>query len=200
MSSSFQNRLVGTMIFVALGIIVLPDLLSGKKTVQDESFAPIPERTEFKDVVELPAFPKDHEKKFEPDEVEVVEEIVDEPVQQNAAPAPAKVTVAATPAPEKAKPSVKPKNTATEYPDSSVAWTIQLGTFRHSKNVASLLEKLRKSGYTAYSVAIKSNSGELTKVYVGPNLDKELLSKMLSPLKDVTGLSGKVIKYQPRKS
>ncbi|NKG29584.1 cell division protein DedD [Erwinia rhapontici] len=42
MASKFQNRLVGTIIIVALGVIVLPGLLDGKKKHYKEEFAAIP--------------------------------------------------------------------------------------------------------------------------------------------------------------
>ncbi|HBV40871.1 MAG TPA: cell division protein DedD [Erwinia sp.] len=42
MASKFQNRLVGTVIIVALGVIVLPGLLDGKKKHYKEEFAAIP--------------------------------------------------------------------------------------------------------------------------------------------------------------
>lgn len=42
MASKFQNRLVGTIIIVALGVIVLPGVLDGKKKHYKEEFAAIP--------------------------------------------------------------------------------------------------------------------------------------------------------------
>ncbi|PKH24436.1 cell division protein DedD [Enterobacterales bacterium CwR94] len=42
MASKFQNRLVGTVILVALGVIVLPGLLDGQKKHYKEEFAAIP--------------------------------------------------------------------------------------------------------------------------------------------------------------
>lgn len=33
MASKFQNRLVGTIVLVALGVIVLPGLLDGQKNI-----------------------------------------------------------------------------------------------------------------------------------------------------------------------
>lgn len=42
MASKFQNRLVGTIIIVALGVIVLPGLLDGKKKHYQDEFAAIP--------------------------------------------------------------------------------------------------------------------------------------------------------------
>ncbi len=45
-SNHFQNRLVGVIVFVALGVIFLPDILDGKKVHQEEQFAEIPLRPE----------------------------------------------------------------------------------------------------------------------------------------------------------
>lgn len=42
MASKFQNRLVGTVILVALGVIILPGLLDGKKKHYQDEFAAIP--------------------------------------------------------------------------------------------------------------------------------------------------------------
>lgn len=42
MASKFQNRLVGTVILVALGVIILPGLLDGKKKHYEDEFASIP--------------------------------------------------------------------------------------------------------------------------------------------------------------
>ncbi|NKI75981.1 cell division protein DedD [Dickeya sp. CFBP 2040] len=42
MASKFQNRLVGTVVLVALGVIVLPGLLDGKKKHYEDDFAAIP--------------------------------------------------------------------------------------------------------------------------------------------------------------
>lgn len=42
MASKFQNRLVGTVILVAVGVIILPGLLDGKKKHYKEEFAAIP--------------------------------------------------------------------------------------------------------------------------------------------------------------
>ncbi|GIU09438.1 cell division protein DedD [Shewanella morhuae] len=44
MSSQFHNRLVGTVVLVALGVLFLPDILDGKKDHQEEQFSEIPLR------------------------------------------------------------------------------------------------------------------------------------------------------------
>ncbi|OKP03854.1 cell division protein DedD [Xenorhabdus eapokensis] len=42
MASKFQNRLVGTIVLVALGVIVLPMIFDGDKQYNEEQFASIP--------------------------------------------------------------------------------------------------------------------------------------------------------------
>lgn len=42
MASKFQNRLVGTIVLVALGVIILPGLLDGQKKHYQDEFAAIP--------------------------------------------------------------------------------------------------------------------------------------------------------------
>ncbi len=42
MATRFQSRLVGTIILVAAGVIVLPDLLDGEKKHYKEELAAIP--------------------------------------------------------------------------------------------------------------------------------------------------------------
>ncbi|ABE54773.1 Sporulation related [Shewanella denitrificans OS217] len=46
MTSQFQNRLVGTIVLVALGVIFLPDLLDGKQRKVEEVFTEIPLRSQ----------------------------------------------------------------------------------------------------------------------------------------------------------
>jgi DedD protein len=45
-TSQFQNRLVGTIVLVALGVIFLPDLLDGKQRKVEEVFTEIPLRSQ----------------------------------------------------------------------------------------------------------------------------------------------------------
>ena len=72
---------------------------------------------------------------------------------------------------------------------------IQLGSFRHQKNVKQLLDKLEDAGYRAFSKPIVTSSGPLTKVFVGPNLDKSTLETAIPHLQELTGLKGKVTTF-----
>ena len=80
--------------------------------------------------------------------------------------------------------------------DDDAGWVIQLGSFRHEKNVKALLTKLEKAGYRAFSRKIQTSSGPLNKVFVGPDLDKKKLESALPHLKELTSLKGKVTTFK----
>jgi len=80
--------------------------------------------------------------------------------------------------------------------DEDAGWVIQLGSFRHEKNVKALLDKLEKAGYRAFSRKIQTSSGPLNKVFVGPDLDKKALESALPHLNELTNLKGKVTTFK----
>lgn len=77
------------------------------------------------------------------------------------------------------------------------AWVIQLGSFKHKSNVAELVAKLKRNGYTVFTKPIKTKKGTLTKVCVGPELIKQALIKKLPALKKLTNVQGKIARFYP---
>ncbi len=78
---------------------------------------------------------------------------------------------------------------------AGAGWVVQLGSFRHQQNVQELLKVLDKAGYRAFSRPVKTHSGILTKVFVGPDLQKSNLENALSHLKEITNLQGRVTPF-----
>jgi DedD protein len=209
LSTPFQNRLVGTIIVAAVAIIVLPDLLDGnKKTYQDE-FEKIPQAPKV-DFVKTPLnFPQEKvtntpQEKLS-DEQALDDVLVKEPNDKTDNVANIKVNglnKAAAITDQAPKISSLDNNPKTLPPEKSVlkqAWVIQLGSFRHKKNVAQLLLKLKDNGYTAFTKPIKTKNGTLIKVFIGPELIKSSLTKKISALKKLTNVEGKVARFTPTK-
>lgn len=190
MSSAFQNRLVGTIILVALAVIFLPDLLDGEKVSHKDTFLPVPPRPAQEAVSETESFPLDEVRERVSRTVEVVEDVaLDDPVESvandEAADArAAQQVVQAEPAP------------VSEPEAVTAGWVVQLGSFRHQKNVKELTDKLEAAGYRTFSRKIKTSAGELTKVFVGPDLQRDKLDKALPHLKELTSLQGKITKFR----
>ena len=78
---------------------------------------------------------------------------------------------------------------------TSMAYVIQLGSFSHKANVEALMIKLKKAGFTAFTKPVKTPNGELTKVFVGPQLDKADLERKLPELEKLTKLKGRLTQF-----
>ncbi|MBR9793152.1 MAG: SPOR domain-containing protein [Gammaproteobacteria bacterium] len=197
MAAALKNRLVGTVILVAVAVIILPDMLDGKKSSNGDVFVNVPAAPAKKPIVNPEPFPDERVVASAQRPVEIVNE---KPVDEPGSPAES--------TPEASSDSTTQVNnspnddlarqTVVEAPEESEqnnSWVIQLGSFRHQKNVKQLLDKLENAGYRAFSRPIETSSGPLTKVFVGPNLNKRELDGALSHLQELTGLRGKVTRF-----
>ena len=225
MASKFQNRLMGTIVLVALGVIILPGLLDGQKKHYQDEFAAIP----------LVPKPGDRD---EPDMMPAATQALPaqppegaaEEVQAGEAAAPSldasrrAVSGATTPdvttqpvAPkqvEQPKPVEKPKpqpqkpaeQVAATPPadqppaaDKSApvgkAWVVQLGALKNADKVNEIVGKLRGVGYRVYTAPTTPVQGKITRILVGPDASKDKLKGSLEELKQLSGLSGVVMGY-----
>ncbi|CAM3132641.1 SPOR domain-containing protein [Moritella viscosa] len=192
MASTFQHRLVGTIILVAIGIIFLPDLLDGQKVTYRENAASIPLRPA---LVEL-AEPVN----FESFDNEVAELLIEPAPTVNLTEA--KKVESAAPKPITKAPKLVPLVKAVEIvkviPPVGHSWNIRLGTFKNSVAVDDLVEKIRKAGFDAYRLPRHKQAGQLNRLYVGPNVNKNELKRLLPKLQKITGLKGVIEKFDPR--
>ena len=218
MSSALQNRLVGTAIVVAIVVIFLPDLLDGKQESKRKLFVELPQKPSMK-IVQSPApFDTGEVKEAATRKVEVISDMaVDNnslpelPNQSKSESTTTDIQVIDLYENKKSDTVSKPVELDIKKPSSleqqtvvkqdvdkllaSAGWVVQLGSFRHQKNVKELLDLLDKAGYRAFSRPVKTNSGTLTKVFVGPDLQKSNLENALSHLKNLTKLQGRVTPF-----
>lgn len=213
MATTFQNRLAGTVIVVALAVIFLPDILDGKSTESTTLNMKIPGRPSLEPAVYENPFPIKAVQERSGRKVEIVKEAavdnslnikVDSPSLANTEPS-SEAEVKNVQA--QLTNSVNDKMAVTQisedfpiadvFPGANInkSWVIQLGSFRHQENVRDLVDKLNKSGYRAFTNKVKTSSGDLTKVFVGPDLKKEKLSKAIPHLNELTGLEGRLTEF-----
>lgn len=217
MASKFQNRLVGTVILVAIGVIVLPGLLDGKKKHYKEEFAAIPlvpkpddqQDSEMVPPVTQPAQnsqpsvvtpPPVHQQQKPTEQVKPkpVEQPKPKPVEQ-----PKPKPTEQPKATEQPKTSEQPK--AAETPKQSEpaapagqAYVVQLGALKNAAKVNEIVAQLRLSGYRAFTVPSTPVQGQITRIYVGPDASKAKLQGALGELKGISGLGGVVKPYSTR--
>lgn len=178
MASKFQSRLVGTIILVAIGVIVLPDLLDGKKMHYQEDVASIPLRPELDSDIE----------RFE---------ILDPIEDQVALPdSPVTVTESSTAISKEAThqtvtTTTRPVIEKNDYQDS--AWIIQLMALRNAENAKNVVADLQRRGYQAHT----KQENDFTRVIIGPDVSKSKLENQLVELEKITGAKGQLLKFKP---
>ncbi|MBE3478920.1 cell division protein DedD [Enterobacter cloacae complex sp. I7] len=221
MASKFQNRLTGTIVLVALGVIILPGLLDGQKKHYQDEFAAIP----------LVPKPGDRD---EPDMLPAATQALPaqppegaaEEVRAGDAAAPsldpsrlaANNNIEIDPVPvEKPKPVEKPQPKPQQQRDKAAeqlaaasetpppakqdaaptgkAYVVQLGALKNADKVNEVVGKLRSAGYRVYTSPSTPVQGKITRILVGPEASKDKLKGSLGELKQISGLSGVVMSY-----
>ena len=214
MNSGFLNRLVGTSIVVVAAIIFIPNILDGEKVHFKDGFKAIPERPEFTtieikqeinakaelapeikpeslyDEVALDGKSVTTEKADSTKITEVVNIEANDSGSQ-----PTQIIEEAKPHQQAVEAKIAHLQRSETSNLISMAYVIQLGSFSHKANVEALMKKLRNAGFTAFTRPIKTRNGELTKVFVGPQLDKADLEQKLPDLEKLTKLKGRLTQF-----
>ncbi len=196
MASKFQSRLVGTIILVAVGVIVLPDVLDGKKLHYKEEFASIPIKPELDSDVENFEIlePVEDDIALPDSPVEAVVQESEEPQVAVSKPQPEPEPVAQqeeTKQPEQVEVDARPVVEKNQYEDS--AWIIQLMALKNHDNAVALVADLQKRGYQAHT----KQENEFTRVIVGPDVSKSKLERQVQELQKITGSKGQLLKFKP---
>lgn len=184
MASQLQNRLVGSIILIALAVIILPELFDGKPQQQQESFETIPLQPDVEVAEQAVQAIPDSQLPPTLDDIETVEIDADEAPQISAE----RIAESRDQVRDE-----KPTQAAITEP----GWVIQLGVFSNQASVERLLKQLREAGYAAYAQPIKTSKGPASKVMVGPSLVKTELEAALPKLKKLTDLNGQLRRYEP---
>ncbi|HBC6623878.1 TPA: cell division protein DedD [Proteus mirabilis] len=212
MASKFQNRLVGAVVLVAVGVIFLPTLFDGDKKYNEDQFASIPlvpkpgDEQDIESIAPIeqtttPSTPSDGAS-----EAMISEAVTGVEQPQVSTPEVSEPQVApSTPVVEPPKvvnPPVEPPTTPPPAVSETTApkgeaWVVQLGALKNAAKVEEIIAKMHLSGYPVYTVPARPVSGKVTRIYIGPNASKAELQAMLPRLKELTGLQGEVRAYKP---
>ncbi|GEN41241.1 cell division protein DedD [Pseudoalteromonas nigrifaciens] len=187
----------------------IPNILDGEKVHYKEGFKAIPERSEFKtidlqqeideNVAGADSLQQDEIEDIQADDIAFEQQAN---IAQSDYTSEAKVVealIAPKAQPQAAAPvqSIKPRQNNENL--TSMAYVIQLGSFSHAANVKALQAKLQAKGFKTFTKPVKTPNGTLTKVFVGPSLNKNELQKQLPALKELTKLNGKITQFEVTK-
>jgi DedD protein len=93
--------------------------------------------------------------------------------------------------PEPEEPASQPPATA---PSTTGMWAVQLGSFGNKENAERLAADLRKQGFAAFLSQLTTGDGQLHRVRIGPQKDRESAEAMAERLAKA-GHNGKVLPH-----
>lgn len=176
MSPLRRQRLIGFLLLASVAAIFLPMVLDGEGYRQRQLDTDIPPVPKAPDWVDLKPKNKPH-----PPSIEVAEP----------RPQPAATAVAEPLAEPEPGLSVRREEPVLDTQGVTVAWTLQLASFKDRDNADKLKQRLLKAGYKAY---IRQKQ-DLSKVFVGPDLQRVEMEKLRDRLKKEFKLDGLVLRF-----
>ncbi len=197
MDRALKERIIGAAVLVVFVVLVVPVFLDGPS----QSGEIVSER------VPLPGQAAEGETR-----TVVLERDREEPV-----PVSARITEPAAERPQAAQPETRPEpdpepetkapaeptpvpaKSATQEPAAAAGsptgmWAVQLGSFGNQQNAERLAADLRKQGFAAFLSQLSTDSGQLHRVRIGPQKDRESAEAMAVRL-EKAGHKGQVVPH-----
>lgn len=197
MDQGLKQRIIGALVLIVAAVVFLPMLLSG----QDETVTV---------EVDAPPAPQMDQREIDvaaPVELPQPEQVPDLPPTPLPDPAPIPLPEPSEP-PTPPEPAVavvtEPEPVVQDEPASTPSvpapapagdWVVQLGSFSNDANAQGLRETLLTQGYNAYTRSSTVDGKSLTRVYVGPVIDREGANRLRDELARRHGSQGMVVAY-----
>jgi len=212
MDRALKERIIGATVLVLFVVLVVPVFLDGP----DNDGAVISQN------VPLPGQPGDenqtivlHRDREHPEPVANAGKSPDEPAAEEPTPERPEPAVSAPPSSEpeskpepeaqgepvqetEPPPPVEVAQASTQSPDETISvtgmWAVQLGSFGNQENANKLAADLRKQNFTAFLSKLSTGDGELHRVRIGPQKDRESAEKVAEQLARA-GHKGQVVPH-----
>lgn len=198
MNQGAKQRIVGTVVLLALALIFLPIIFDGQGSYQ----APVTSRIPETPIISILPEPSQSRPVIvgdvvavEPDTATTVSLIddtadaIEEAITEVAEPATEVEITESTPIFSREVPQLN---------DAGLpqGWVVRLGSFSDSENASNLVARLQEAGYKAYTRSMNSDQGALTGVFVGPWLDRGQVNEYQQRLQEEFSLAGLVVRYE----
>jgi len=196
MDESLKARLIGAAVLVAVAVLLIPELLSGRKSAEPQPADPAEARGTRTFTIELNGGTAAGE--LQPPPVAEVPALAPAAVaEQPAAEPPA--AAPAEPAPEPVAPREPPPGVAKAPPATPVqppaetapapapvtrgGWAVQVGAFGSAAAAQRLVKDLQGAGYRAFVSPVTRSGKTLHRVRVGPEAGRDDANRLAERLK-----------------
>ena len=197
MDRALKERIIGAVVLVLVVVLVVPVFLDGPPSEEEiiSTSVPLPGQSDQKTQTvvldrdrkePVPAASSTTTEEPKPEPRPISREQPEEPRVAAEQPAP-------DPVPERQPPPTEPRE-ATPTTSATGMWAVQLGSFGNQENAERLAADLRSQGYAAFLSKLATGSGELHRVRVGPQKDRESAEAMAERLQKA-GHKGQVVPH-----
>lgn len=189
-----QQRIVGAVVLIGLGVIFIPMILSGGRDSMPLFGSNIPDKPralENLKSVDMPARPTIPEK--QPTQRIPVDKDTSKKIAAPDLPGKDKSASQSKLAPKARKPVAQKGQAAKTTP--AKAWVVQVGSFAKRDNAMKLRDKLRKKNYPAFVELVKNKSGQIYRVRVGPDVSRTQAEERMRKLRDKMKIYGVVMRH-----
>ena len=203
MDRALKERIIGAIVLVAVVVLVVPVFLDGPpaegETVTER--VPLPGQSDQK--TQTVVLNRDRDAPVPSPAPEIVEarRLDSTPAAVRAepeTPAQTRTAVEDEPVPQAVRQETptaqSPSPTVQRTTSSTGMWAVQLGSFSEQANAEKLAADLRKQGFAAFLSQVNVDSGQLHRVRIGPQKDREAAEAMAARLA-AAGHSGQVVPH-----
>jgi DedD protein len=190
MDRALKERIIGAAVLVVFVVLVVPVFLDGppEEGVMVSERVPLPGQDEQSDSRTV-VLERDRKEPVPATAEQTTPDRSQQAVRQPQAIAAAETRTET----EKPAPDPIPR---TEPADSSPTgmWAVQLGSFGNQENAERLAADLRKQGFAAFLSQLSTDAGQLHRVRIGPQKDRDSAEAMAARLQKA-GHKGQVVPH-----
>lgn len=178
MDDGLKQRLIGAIVLLALAVIFVPVIFDREQLQPVDRQTQIPPAPDITPVT----IPEPEPDMAEVDPAPPVDEIFLPDEEDQAAPVeqPAEVE----------EPGLNDEGVPN-------AWTLQVASYSNAERAEEMRKLLAEEGYTAYTRVVRNSQGEMTRLFVGPKLDKARLLEEQKAIEEKYKVSTLLLQFKP---
>lgn len=192
MKDALKQRLVGAVVLAAIGVIFLPGFFKEQQGYQVDTRS------------QIPSEPNSPQITFEAPQQDVDIQPAPEPETMFLPPEPAPPVIAERPVPSVTPAPVNepPANdTVPQLPLGAdgipEAWVVQVASLSNKEAATKLRDELQAEGHKAYVRTVTTANGSVTRVFIGPKLDKAEATRVKNDVDKSLKVNSMVLRFQP---
>lgn len=178
MDDGLKQRIVGAFVLVAIGVVFIPVMFDR------ERIEPLDRKTQ------IPPAPHIEVKEVQLPEKPTKDVVLKDPHEMFVPSDKQKVTSK----PEGGSSGKEPILRENGTPNG---WVLQIASYRFEGHAKQRRDELIGKGYSVFIRDVTTKSGKMTRLYVGPNLDKSKITAAKKSIDKLLGVESVVMRFEP---